>query len=213
MLEALTTIRKLDIHLSHLFARPDKALFLRLWAVLLSGLISVVAHTAVITHIETYNYISSPRSMKTFMEDVSMNSGHPRYAATTRWNTYFHYGFIETEEACRFRDVKVYLDIIYHMPKLTYSPDPAVTRTFKRYYDHLLEHEKGHGDSGRLAAEKIDQLLQTAKAENCVDLVKQSRQAADKIVKVYRNRDRNYDLITDHGRRQERLTPGMLERP
>ena len=148
------------------------------------------------------------------MEDVSRNSGAPRWAGTTRWRVDFRYDFNESRDECRFSDIRVNLYIRYRMPKLG-SPhrDPAIRRRFNRFYEQLMEHEDGHGDSGRLAATEVHEMLSEATSENCRLLVEQSRREANRIIKAYRYRDKRYDLITDHGRRQERLMPDMLEMP
>jgi len=152
--------------------------------------------------------------MHTFNDDVAMHSGHPRWAGTTRWNINFIYTVDDSEGKCRFTDPRVYLSIRYRMPKLS-NPhqNSAITSTFKRYYDQLMKHEQGHGDSGRLAAAKIDELLDKAYADDCVVLVQQSQERAKAIIKEYRRRDKRYDMITDHGRKQNRLQPGMLNVP
>ena len=91
------------------------------------------------------------------------------------------------------------------MPKISDSHNvkPEVERVFNQYQSALLKHEQGHKDSGLYAAREIEQKLRSLGAcKDCKNLEQAANQTATQIIKKYNERDKNYDLKTDHGRLQ-----------
>lgn len=128
-----------------------------------------------------------------------------KYRGYTSWNVYWQFYWQISNQKCRIDRVTTDLKVKYIMPKISDSHNvkPEVERVFNQYYSALLKHEQGHKDSGLYAAREIEQKLRSLGAyKDCKKLEQAANQTANQIVKKYNERDKNYDLKTDHGRLQ-----------
>ncbi|MEM8675835.1 MAG: DUF922 domain-containing Zn-dependent protease, partial [Cyanobacteria bacterium P01_G01_bin.67] len=128
-----------------------------------------------------------------------------KYDGYTSWYVNWRFGWRQKNGLCKISSVNTKLDIGYTMPRLPqqYQVDSTVRNAFDRYYSVLFEHEQGHKDSGLYAAREIERELKSLGSfHNCQKLETAANQKAHKIIKKYNERDRNYDLQTQHGRLQ-----------
>lgn len=171
------------------------------------------AGAEVIEDVDFQYYQISPRSPGQVTSEINKASGSVLWAGFTRWKITRWYGFEEADGRCSPQGAKVYLAIRYKMPKLfpAYS-DPAIKRTFDRYYRSLLEHEEGHGNVARMAALEVDRMLAQTSAENCLALKRLESEKFQEIIREHRLLDKRYDIITNHGRNQDRFHRGMFEK-
>ena len=90
------------------------------------------------------------------------------------------------------------------MPKLAASHKKKdIEKKFNTYYSALLLHEKGHKESGVLAATEIENiLLSLPEKSNCDELGAIAKQKAKNIIRKFKKKDIVYDYKTDHGRTQ-----------
>lgn len=162
----------------------------------------------VIETVDFQHYFAFPKTVRELRREIGRYSGSSKYTGFTRWNVTYRYAFEETKAGCRLRDVRVNLDIHYKMPKLFPAyKEAAVKIEFDRYYDRLMEHERGHGDNGRKAARAVDETLSSLSAPNYLALRETPDREARELIREYRARDKHYDRVTSHGRYQERYSP------
>lgn len=125
-----------------------------------------------------------------------------KYAGQTRWWISYRYRAERSAGQCRIRSINLKLDITYTMPRLApnrYTP-VAVRKSFERYYQALLKHEKGHGRHGRGAVRDAErELKRLAAAPDCEALDRRLRKTFQAVVDRYRKRDADYDRLTIHG--------------
>lgn len=184
-----------------------KLIFLTLISVILvkSGNAEIIEDT------DFRYYQISPRTPSQVTSEIKKASGSVLWTGFTRWKVDRWYAFEEADGRCAPKDAKVYLTIRYKMPKLfpAYS-DPAIKRTFDRYYRSLMEHEEGHGDVARKAVLEVDKILAEISAENCIALKKHEDARFHDILREHRLLGKRYDIITNHGRNQDRFHRSML---
>jgi len=167
----------------------------------------------VIEDVDFQYYQISARTPGEVSSAIGKASGSVLWTGFTRWKIDRWYGFKESGGECSPQSAKVYLSIRYKMPKLFRAyTDPAVKRTFDRYYKSLMKHEEGHADVARMAAVDIDQMLTEISADDCTSLKRLENQKFQEIIREHRLLGKRYDLITNHGRNQDRFHRGMFEK-
>ena len=81
--------------------------------------------------------------------------------------------------------------------------DKAIEKKFNAYYAALLLHEKGHKESGVLAATEIEEtLLSLPEKSNCDELEVIANKKARNIIRKFNKKDIVYDYKTQHGETQ-----------
>lgn len=113
---------------------------------------------------------------------------------------------------CTVTRVDANLGLRYTLPQLQLaSPNEDLRAKFAESYEILHEHEIGHGKLAIEAAQEIDrQLVGMFTSASCEDLEKQAISAASVIYKKYKEKELEYDRLTDHGRNQNALAMSEL---
>jgi predicted secreted Zn-dependent protease len=125
------------------------------------------------------------------------------YHAYSRWTVGWRLGW-EHDGAgqCRVASAQVTLDGTITLPRLV-AGDALQGRRFDRYLTALTDHELGHYHHGEEAAAAVASALQAlGPMDNCAALDRAAGATAAAIVERYRQRDREYDRLTEHGRTQ-----------
>jgi predicted secreted Zn-dependent protease len=172
---------------------------------LILGVFSRLTMAEISEDVDFQYYQINPRSLGDLNREIRRSSGNPLWTGFTRWSITYWYGYQDSGEVCKLTNINVRLDIRYKMPKL-FQPNRDLTlkREFERYYSGLMEHEEGHADIARKAAVAVEGMLVEASATRCEDLPQIEKAKYRSILSEYRDMQRRYDLITDHGRWQER---------
>lgn len=124
------------------------------------------------------------------------------YHGYTKWYVSWRFKWEYDADSCWITDVTVNFSATVTLPEL-YTDDPRAERRFNRYLTALREHEEGHIDNGRQAAEEVDEAVLDMDARpNCKTLERDANTLGRQIVKAANRRDKEYDRITDHGRTQ-----------
>lgn len=120
----------------------------------------------------------------------------------TKWNVKWRYNWQYDDEECWITNVTVDYSATITLPEL-YTDDPKAQRRFDKYMVSLREHEEGHVDNGRAAAEEIEEAILNMDARPTCEMLKQDANAlGHSIVKRGNRADKEYDRVTGHGRTQ-----------
>jgi predicted secreted Zn-dependent protease len=125
------------------------------------------------------------------------------FHAYARWTVGWRLGWArDAAGLCRVASAQVTLASTITLPRLV-AGDALQGRRFDRYLTALTSHELGHYRHGEEAAAEVRSALQAlGPMENCGALDRAAAATAAAIVERYRQRDREYDRLTEHGRTQ-----------
>lgn len=123
--------------------------------------------------------------------------GHTKWHI--RWN--FTYGKSKSGE-CKLATTNVTLDATITLPRLVGDSDEQ-RRQMERYLITLKIHEIGHYQIAQQAASAVEEKLSSLPGKaNCSELEKTANSAGKATVNVYNEKNRAYDIQTDHGKSQ-----------
>lgn len=122
----------------------------------------------------------------------------------TCWHIHWSFNLLSEDNLCVTKKVKTNLEVEYTLPRLKKSTyNIAVEKTFNRYYQALLTHEKGHMKNSILAAREIQKTISLLTYKgNCNKLEYLANIKAKNIIKKYNQLDIQYDHETWHGLNQ-----------
>ena len=129
--------------------------------------------------------------------------GGKTFHAHTTWRVKWQFRWqAETSGNCRIAEVATSLDTRIQLPRLDGGSEQQQEH-FQRYLNALREHELGHHGLGRTAALEVDSQLKALPAmTDCSRLITAANRLAQHIVERYKDEERTYDLVTEHGRMQ-----------
>lgn len=157
-----------------------------------------------------YNYydaipLSRQQLLPVLLQASPVTSEGKKYIGHTDWLLNWHYTTGMQNGLCRIASVKTRVTITYIMPRLGNSPaiPRDVTDKFNGFYARLMAHEEGHADNGVFAAREIESVLARLPGQaECSSLQSTTQQTANAIIEKYKQKDKDYDRITGHGRTQ-----------
>ena len=149
---------------------------------------------------------SSARELRDAMNEKRPvgKDGKP-HDAITSWFVRWQYATTTSPAACAIKSFDVSLDISMTLPQWTNesAAAPQLVQHWRTYYAALLKHEEGHRAIGSGAAADIrDAGSKLPSEQGCGDLAKAVGKMTGEILERYRQREREYDRDTDHGRTQ-----------
>lgn len=120
----------------------------------------------------------------------------------TKWNIRWAFKWRRKADGrCRITSNETRLDLVITMPELD-GGDRAMQQRFSDFHDALYEHELGHADLAREAAEAVDDaILDLPEMGDCPTLEAAANRRARAVVNASKQRQKQYDRDTDHGRR------------
>ena len=130
--------------------------------------------------------------------------GRP-HDAVTSWFVRWQYTTTGASPGCAVRTFNVSLDLAMTLPQWTNESGaaPQLLQQWRGYYSALVKHEEGHKAIGTNAAAEIrDAGLKLPSAPGCSELARSVDKMTGEILERYRQREREYDRDTDHGRTQ-----------
>lgn len=123
----------------------------------------------------------------------------------TEWKLSPQFSWKVEKNLCRIKDVVVYLEGIYTLPKMTNrtTSTKELIDIFDDYYQSLLIHEKGHQALWLAAGKEISNNLKSMPPHYlCEQLKSQAKTRINEIVVNYQTRNQKYDKATGHGKTQ-----------
>ena len=130
----------------------------------------------------------------------------------TQWSVDWRFRWWqEANGECRITSVTTSLDMVIQLPRLQQasSGQSVLQRPeFEAYLAALRQHEHGHADTGRMAAKAIDQAIAALpRHARCAELDAKANETGHRLIAEFNQRDKQYDLATDHGRTQGAYLP------
>ena len=132
------------------------------------------------------------------------NNGKPFDANTTwyvKWNTQWGMKGM----SCGIISVTTRVSIIFTLPKwANYKEHSGKEREkWDRLFKRLVDHENGHKDIAVGSAKELEKsILAMESRKNCDDLKRDANRLGETIIEKYQGFTEQYDLQTDHGRKQ-----------
>jgi|GEM_PF-2849267 len=153
-------------------------------------------------------YSVSPQTYEDLKTELDANSpirmGGRVAHGHTRINLQWRPIMIPSSSGCTVSRIDADLGLRYTLPQLELThPNEELSARFAQSYDILHAHEIGHGNLAIEAAREIDrQLVGMGHSGSCAELEQQAIAIAGEIYKHYKEKELEYDRITDHGRNQ-----------
>jgi predicted secreted Zn-dependent protease len=125
------------------------------------------------------------------------------YHGYTKWNVRWKFRWSSDDNGmCRIISSTTTIQGTILLPRLA-SATQAQKSQFDAYVTSLLEHELGHYQIGKEAAQAIDkQILSYPTASECRALEKAVNSGAHQTLEEYQETERQYDIVTMHGKTQ-----------
>ncbi len=147
------------------------------------------------------------RSGQTLREALNaatpITSGGQRFHGYTHWNVRWEFKWQQDAAGrCRITHVSTRLTSRIQMPDLA-TGTAAQTTAFRRYHAALYQHELGHVEFGRQAAQAIDRgIAALPPAPDCPTLEQQANALGQRLIAEQTQHERSYDQRTRHGATQ-----------
>jgi predicted secreted Zn-dependent protease len=170
-------------------------------------LATTTAH-AEITDILDYEYYdvaaNSRQRLATLLNNASpFKEGGRAFHGYTKWHIRWSFSFDKNASGeCKLGATKVTLNAKITLPRLV-GDSPEQQKQMERYLIPLKQHELGHYQIAQEAANAVAQRLASLPGEtSCSDMGKAANEAGKQTVNVYNEKNRAYDIETDHGKSQ-----------
>lgn len=178
----------------------------RRWVVALAFVVtSANAEVAETLDYDHYDIRANPnRQLGSLLNDASPFKENGRiFHAKTKWNIRWSFSLRNNGAGvCKVEAVSVALKTKVTLPRLM-GDSARQQGQFARYYAALKHHELGHHQIAQEAAMAVSENLSSlAGNSSCADLSKIANAAAQQTVDGYNNKNRLYDIKTDHGKSQ-----------
>lgn len=128
-----------------------------------------------------------------------------RFDARTKWRLQWALNYTDNTHDCSVSSATVNLDIQTLFPTWRDNENADVTlrNQWSNYLVSLRSHEQNHIEHGKRAAEEVEStLLHLPAMENCQLLTAAANADAERIITAYQMKDSQYDIDTQHGRRE-----------
>lgn len=132
-----------------------------------------------------------------------------------KWDITWGYKVQGTPDSCFLDNIGASATILQPALRLTWVDNELATdklrAKWKRYLKALQDHNQGHADIANLAAKAVKAALNEIKTENCDKLRKDADAKAKEVVEEYRQKDAEYDRLTDNDTLHIGADPYILE--
>ncbi|MBS1199046.1 MAG: hypothetical protein H6R18_2831 [Proteobacteria bacterium] len=170
------------------------------------GLAAFSVRAEVVEQLDFEFYGVTVKPDEKLLQAVNRNSkireGGNIFHGYTHWNIRWNYRWWQEPTSCRITETKVSVSGKITLPKLEQAAYGQWAK-FDAYITKLKAHEMGHYHIAREAAEGIDAYLKSLPSfSDCSALERQANQGAYKILDNGKQRGRQYDIDTGHGKTQ-----------
>jgi predicted secreted Zn-dependent protease len=146
---------------------------------------------------------SAPRLLSALNYASPIKENGRVFHGHTEANIGWKFRWKETYGKCQISSATTTLSVKMTLPKLAHdATDPNLKQLWSAWYPGLLKHEQGHADHAIEAANKIDKAIRNLPAEtSCRSLERKAHAVGNDLVEKLMAQDREYDRVTDHGRK------------
>lgn len=130
--------------------------------------------------------------------------GSDDFAGETRWSVEWSFRFNQGASHCSCTSVRTATKIVTTLPRwISAAHASQETRErWTKFFVALGQHEAGHAQIGIAAANEVGKIIAAVPPQSdCDQLTKRINESAERVLDEYRRREREYDRVTDHGRR------------
>jgi predicted secreted Zn-dependent protease len=124
-----------------------------------------------------------------------------------------NYFYRAENDACRFTSVATTLNIEITMPQLLTKVSAHIRKWFDEKMKTLLDHELGHQNIALGTAENVDTAYVKMRAATCKELIDNSREVFDELIKKGKESHANYDVVTKGGLKQQAWPTTVDKKP
>ena len=169
--------------------------------------LSVSSAHAEITDTLDYEYYDVAANPKQRLVSLLNNASPIRedgkiFHGYTKWNIRWKFSYRKNKSSeCKLETTTVTLDTKITLPRLV-GDSPEQQMQMARYLIVLRKHEMGHYQIAQEAAAVEQKLASLSSRADCPELGKAANEVAKETVNIYNEKDRAYDLETDHGKSQ-----------
>jgi predicted secreted Zn-dependent protease len=166
------------------------------------------AASADVTETLNYSYYEAKATQSQPLVDV-LNSASPHridghvFHAMTNWTVNWKFEGVENSSGkCRITRVFTELSVDIDLPRLS-GASPTQAEQFDQYLSALRIHELGHYAIAKEAAAAVDDDIRALpESSNCEILFAAANEAGNQAIENYKQKEVEYDTVTDHGRTQ-----------
>ena len=138
-----------------------------------------------------------------------------RFDGYTDYNIRWRFRYAPRGMSCTIVDATVDYRVTITLPRWSPPPDaPAeLVQAWEEFTSALRRHEEGHRDLGAQAAREILRELRRVQTPGCTSIAAQANATGQRILNIYRERQRRYDGDTRHGMAQGVRWPPRADPP
>lgn len=165
------------------------------------------------THVARYRVTGATASeLRSSMLMAGPEKDGRRWFGMTDWEVQWQFRYEPTESGCSMEWVGVEFSSRMTLPVWDgeRGADPALVREWRVFARALRMHEEGHTATGLRAAREIRRRLQSVRANSCRTIAEEANSTAHEILDHFRQREREYDRETGHGRTQGAVWPPRI---
>ncbi len=133
-----------------------------------------------------------------------------KYDSVTSWKIKWDYGRNRVAGACSAEAFTVTVDIVFRLPRWERTKDAprALADKWDTYMKNLMTHENGHRDLAVAAATDLTRdVVELAPAQTCDELDRRIDDLSRIRMEKLDEAQKEYDVKTDHGRKQGAVFP------
>lgn len=167
--------------------------------------LAMAAHADVVESLDEVSYTAYPQRGQTLRQ--ALNAATPIredgeiFHGHTKWNIRWSFRWWrEADGSCRITSNETRLDLVITLPELE-GGGHAMQQRFVDFREALHDHELGHADLARKAAQAIDDaILDLPAMTDCPTLEAAANRRAHTLMDAMNRRQKQYDRETQHGR-------------
>ncbi len=128
----------------------------------------------------------------------------------TDWRVDWKFNVTQSDSGCRLSYFTTTTTINITLPKWVAptNTSPSVKEIWGRYITALGQHENGHGQFAAAAASEIHKRIkEVSEGSDCGSLRNNVTSLCSGVVETYKQRDKEYDVRTEHGAQQGARLP------
>lgn len=190
-------------------------------ALLLSTLLAPMAGSAraeVVERVRQESYVARHAAGQSLLE--ALNAASPirqdgrTFHGHTRWHIRWNFRWRQQPDGvCEMTSIATELNVTITLPRLR-TDDANAAAEFDTFVRALAAHEDGHRALAQETAATVDRTLASLRgAGPCADFTARANAIADELVRAAKQRERQFDIDTNHGCKQGACLPARRGGP